>query len=57
MIGRLVSHYEIREKIGEGAVSEVFLAHDKKLRRKVALKFLPDPLTRDETRRVSFRRR
>src|SRR5258705_14739 len=39
--GTRLGHYEIRAKIGAGGMGEVYLAHDTKLDRKVALKVLP----------------
>ncbi len=56
MIGQLIAHYRIIEKIGSGGMGEVYLAEDSKLHRQVALKFLPKQLTVDKEARERFER-
>ena len=56
MISKTLSHYSVSNLIGRGGMGEAYQARDKRLRRDLAIKVLPEELAKDADRLARFKR-
>src|SRR5208283_6208462 len=54
LVGQLVDHYLVLRRVGRGGMGVVYEAEDISLHRHVAMKFLPDEVSRNERHLVRF---
>ena len=54
MIGKIIKHYKIIEKLGERGMGVIYLAEDIKLKRQVAIKFLPKHIASNNDQHERF---